>query len=328
MLDYWRQKIYFRLNKKYAGGILPAKILNQTYNEILAEKIEKISIIITTRNRLDAIKKYALNSLAQLKFDWLPYEIIIIDNNSSDGTFSYLQKHYQNHHLVKIYQENKIGASAGRNKGIKVATGNLLVFMDDDCEVDQNWLNRLYRIHTPKNFFVCQGQIYDIVFNELMLREENGKIDFFKTGNIASGNMSIRKKIFDYVSFNENIILYHEDLDLIKQIKIFWPDFPYFVDLQPIKHHRAPSIYRAKNKSYNKKGVWLSVKTYNLAFITEYILKRNLDIDSPFFHWRFFLKEMFFLPIELMLFVYGDLPLLAKTKIKLYRQLNYFRKLL
>jgi len=326
-LFYLPLRTYQWLNQKYDGKTLPIKLQAETLTDILNDKINKISIIITTKNRLEALQKYALASLERLQFETLPYEIIIVDNNSDDDTFPYLQDCCQKNKRLKIFQEKKLGVSAGRNYGISMASGELLMFMDDDCEIDQDWLTRAYQNHCQKNYFLGQGQIYDTVLKKLLLEEKNSQIDFFQS-NMAAGNMSIRKKLFNYVSFNENISFFHEEKDLIGQIKTFWPGFPYFIDRFSIKHHRAPSIYRKTDLSYNKKSIDLSIKMYNLSYLSESTLKRNLNLESPLFNWQFFFKELFFLPLELIFFLHGDLIILLKTKIKLYRQLKYLQNLL
>jgi len=326
-LFYLPQKTYQKLNSKYNGKILPNLLIEKITADILGDRINKISVIITTRNRLDALKNYSLPSLERLNFKALPYEIVIVDNNSNDGTYSYLQEYQKKNSSIKVFQEKKIGSSVGRNKGIENSNGELLVFMDDDCEVDEYWLNRIYRLHCQNKFFVGQGQIYDQEMKELMIKEEGGKIDFFKIGNMAGGNMSVRRKVFDYVSFNENIRFFHEDKDLISQIKIFWPDFSYFIDEFPINHYRAPSEYRNKDGLYTPKSIRLSVKMYNLSYLSEYILRRNLDLDSLSYDLRFILRELFFLPLELF-FVDADILLLLKIKMKSYRQLKRLVSLL
>ncbi|MDD2807216.1 MAG: glycosyltransferase family A protein [Patescibacteria group bacterium] len=319
---YFPFKIYEGLNKKYNKKTLPVDIIKKTTTEIIGDQINKISIIITTRNRLNALKKYALASLEHLQFDTLPYEIIIIDNNSNDGTYIYLQQYAQNNKLLKVFQEKIISISAGRNKGIKMATGELLIFIDDDCEVDPEWLSRLYHKYANGSFFLGQGQIYDTVLKQNLVTNQP------IAGTIAAGNLSIKKKIFDYVHFNQQIIFSHDDTDLIRQIETLWPHFPYFIDQVSIKHHRVPDTHREFNGSYNQKSIKSSVKMYNLSYLSECTLKRNLGVDLPFYDMVFILKELFFLPLELIFFLKGDISLLVGTKIKLYRQLKYLQNIL
>lgn len=59
--------------------------------------------------------------------------------------------------------------------------------------------------------------------------------------------------------------------------------------------------------------------------INKNILRRNLNIDDRFFSYKFWLKEVTFIPLELLLFMKLDLIILLKTKTKIYRQLQTVR---
>jgi glycosyltransferase involved in cell wall biosynthesis len=310
--NYW-------LNKRYPPQVLPLQLKAETINEILNDKITTLSIIITTRNRLSALKNYSLPSLEQLRFNHCPYEIVIIDNNSTDNTATFLKAYAQTNPLIKIGQEKKPGISAGRNRGIQIAHGEILIFIDDDCEVDPLWLDRLYNYHIRKPYFLGQGQIYDLVFKKNLI----GNYPLGET--VAGGNLSIRKKIFDYVSFNEQIIFSHDDTDLIRQIEILWPNYPHFVDETPIKHHRAPSTDREINGNYNSQSLKQSEKMYSLTQLSELTLKRNLDLKIPFLGWHFWLKESIFLLLESVLYRQDHFLIILKTKLKIYRQLKYLK---
>ena len=85
-----------------------------------------VSVIIPTYNRAKLIKRAVDSVLAQTYND---YEIIIIDDGSTDGTQDILKDY---HHSIRyIYKENE-GISATRNRGIKEAKGKYLAFLDSD----------------------------------------------------------------------------------------------------------------------------------------------------------------------------------------------------
>jgi glycosyltransferase involved in cell wall biosynthesis len=84
-----------------------------------------VSVIITTYNRREFVKE-AIESV--LKQDFLDYEIIVVDDGSTDGTKEVLQK-YNNVHF--FYQENQ-GVSRARNQGLKLAQGEFISFLDSD----------------------------------------------------------------------------------------------------------------------------------------------------------------------------------------------------
>jgi len=100
-----------------------------------------ISIIIPTCNQENNLQE-ALISLNQLNYPSELYEVIIINDHSIDNTKNMLQylKHKLKYNLRYTELREKTGISAARNLGIKLAKGELLVFTDDDCLFEANWL--------------------------------------------------------------------------------------------------------------------------------------------------------------------------------------------
>ncbi len=197
----------------------------------------------------------------------------------------------------------------------------MIVLVDDDCQVDTDWLNRIYNYYYQGNFLLGQGQIYDMIYKKNLI------YDAPLIEMISGGNLSLRKKIFNFISFNEQISFFYEERDLLTQIQTFWPEAKYFIDNHSIRHYREPSIYRLGNGAYSDKYLNKTVKMFNLSLITKYILKRNLKIDCPLFFCKFLLKEIIFFPLELFC-IKGDFVLLFETKNKMYKQLKYLRKYL
>ena len=87
-----------------------------------------VSVIIPTFNRKQMLIK-AIESV--LKQSWQVHELLVIDNGSNDGTREDLKKKYPD---VKSNYEDKRGVSAARNKGIRIARGNWIAFLDSDDE--------------------------------------------------------------------------------------------------------------------------------------------------------------------------------------------------
>ena len=319
---YLRHTIYRQLNHPFENYQLPQRVLASLTNQINYGEICKISVIIPTRNRLDALKKYALTILPQVNFDPKKYEVIIVDNSFNDDNFNYLKRckwpdNYQ------IFRSAKPGISRAYNLGLKVATGDIITFLEDDCSVDPDWLNRICHYHQDNQYLFGEGLIYDEVKKTILNQRNNPE----RERNFLDGNMSYRRDIFKFVTFNENIIYGDEGYDLLSQIFVFWPKAAYFYDDVPIKHYRQLSIYRdAGQTEHNRQGKKMLGRMHGLWQADKHCLKRNLNIGSSFFALRFFFKEIFFIPIELFL-VYGHLIWLIKSKIKIYRQLLKIKKL-
>lgn len=105
---------------------------------------EKISIIICTYNR----DKYIYRSLELIAENHFPkdeYEIILINNKSTDNTENECFRFQSNFPEVpfRYFVEQQQGLSYARNRGIAEATGDILVFLDDDSFVKSNYLSNL-----------------------------------------------------------------------------------------------------------------------------------------------------------------------------------------
>ena len=98
-----------------------------------------ISVIIPTYNRLESLKK-CLCSL--LKTDRDDFEIIIVNDASTDGTKEYLNN-LNNPKIKTIHHTENKGVSQSRNDGIKLSQSDIIAFTDDDCEAQDKWLDNL-----------------------------------------------------------------------------------------------------------------------------------------------------------------------------------------
>lgn len=100
-----------------------------------------VSIVVLTRNQLPYTRK-CLESIE--KHTQVPYEIIVVDNGSSDGTTKFLQEwaaQKTNRHLI-LNSEN-LGFAKGNNLGIAKSTGRYVVLINNDVVVTPGWLERL-----------------------------------------------------------------------------------------------------------------------------------------------------------------------------------------
>ncbi|MFA0750249.1 MAG: hypothetical protein SLRJCFUN_000652 [Candidatus Fervidibacter sp.] len=102
-----------------------------------------VSIIILNWNNLRYLRRCVESVFAYTR---QPFELIIVDNGSTDGSRRYLNELVRQHRNVKVVlNERNIGAPAGRNCGLAVAEGDFIVFLDSDTVVTDGWLDRLLR---------------------------------------------------------------------------------------------------------------------------------------------------------------------------------------
>lgn len=103
------------------------------------------SIIIPTLNR-DKFLKLCLLSLVKQNYHQDDYEILVIDNGSTDRTKQVtedISQQNQNHNIRYIY-EPEPGLLSGRHRGALESLGEICIFVDDDIEADPNWLNSIH----------------------------------------------------------------------------------------------------------------------------------------------------------------------------------------
>ena len=117
-----------------------------------------VSVIVSTRNRAH----YLGDSLQALTAQQCrrPYEIVVVDNGSTDGTAALLDEWTRRDLRVVRTSEPRLGLSCGKNAGIKVARAPLLLFTDDDTLVDPRW------IETYLDFFDRRRDDFMIVGNQ------------------------------------------------------------------------------------------------------------------------------------------------------------------
>ncbi len=104
----------------------------------------KVSVILCTFNRCQSLPK-ALESIGASTFPTsVEWEVLVVDNNSSDGTRQVIQDFC--HHYPDRFRytfEPQQGKSHALNMGIRESRGDVLAFMDDDVTVDHLWLQNL-----------------------------------------------------------------------------------------------------------------------------------------------------------------------------------------
>ena len=118
----------------------------------------KISVIIPTYNRVGLLTRQ-LRSLSKQTLSATLFEIIVVNDGSNDGTTDFLEKwSTENRHYHVIHQVNA-GPARARNAGIAMASGEIIAFTDDDCEVHEDWLEIV--LHSMRSEIVgLQGATY------------------------------------------------------------------------------------------------------------------------------------------------------------------------
>jgi glycosyltransferase involved in cell wall biosynthesis len=98
-----------------------------------------ISVLFPTRNRADLLAA-ALESLSRQELPPREFEVLVVDNGSSDHTPAVARAHAERLGNLRYVHEAEPGLHAGRHRGALEARGDILTFADDDIEAAPSWL--------------------------------------------------------------------------------------------------------------------------------------------------------------------------------------------
>lgn len=119
------------------------------------------SIIICTHNRSSNLVN-ALEKLAALDYPRDNYEIIVIDNGSTDDT-SEVVAEASRHESIIYVREERVGLSYARNRGIETAGGAYIAFIDDDAWPEAGWLRKLEEVFKNPNVACAGGKVIPVL---------------------------------------------------------------------------------------------------------------------------------------------------------------------
>lgn len=165
--------------------------------------MQTISIIIPTYNDRVYLEK-TIDTLVGQQPDSFQTEIIVVDNGSTDGTIDFLSKKSS---IICLSETVNLNSPYScRNRGIEIATGNIIVLLDATCVPDKNWLEKGVNFLVNSDAHVVGGnvlfdfegkltaaKVFDALTN-IRMRES------IETRGVAkTANLFIKKRVFDEV---------------------------------------------------------------------------------------------------------------------------------
>jgi len=212
-----------------------------------------ISVCLCTYNRLEMLRNTLDSLLKQQTDGLLSYEIIIVDDGSSDGTKEFLKFISTNIGVnIKCFFEKRAGVAGARNRGVIESRGQWIAFIDDDEIVESNYLQEIFDVAT-KNGADCVGGSLKLLFPsgyETALSgtsrkyfAETTKLGWFQQRynylGPGTGFALVRRALFDQIGFfDTSLKVKGEDQDFFRRARkagyktVFAP--------QAIVHHVIP----------------------------------------------------------------------------------------
>jgi glycosyltransferase involved in cell wall biosynthesis len=247
-----------------------------------------ISIVICTFNQ-DRILRETVASFMDCRSDGIDYELLVVDNNSTDGTRGFTERLAAHDSHLKYIFEPSQGLSYARNSGIRASKGESIVFVDDDVYFSPNWLTALASTLERRVEVACIG-------GKVMLHFDSGQPNWIDDDILwiygitryddherelqfpeipRGGNMAFRRTVFEQIGiFHTSLgrkgknLLSCEDNHLFLRIAKAGMKTIYSPDVQI--SHRIPA-----SKTTRK---WI-LKRYYWEGISE-VAMRQLD-DQP-----------------------------------------------
>ncbi|RKZ48287.1 MAG: hypothetical protein DRR16_31950 [Candidatus Parabeggiatoa sp. nov. 3] len=196
-----------------------------------------LSVIICTYNRADLLKNVLQDVCEQTLAD-SEFEVIVVDNHSTDQTRAVAESFCQRYPNVRYCFEAQQGLSHARNRGWREARGEYLAYLDDDCQIPTQWLTVAKEIIEQHAPIVFGGPYYAFynsakpdwwkddydAYHSMIYADTAGYLEPYQ--DIHGGNLFIQQSILQKVgAFNPQLGMsgqqlgYGEETEL--QMRIF-----------------------------------------------------------------------------------------------------------
>ena len=172
----------------------------------------QFSVIVPTFNRAPSLEKL-INSLDSLEhLENVDLEVVIVDNGSTDATHSVLEREVKRNRVyqLKASDEPRPGKANALNQGLRIATGEFFIIIDDDVVVHSQLLEKHMECYENSRFDALQGKILPGVdlderpADMSRLREYN--IPYIDYGDdcceirgLTGTNMSFKREVYEKV---------------------------------------------------------------------------------------------------------------------------------
>ncbi|MEW6572038.1 MAG: glycosyltransferase family 2 protein [Bacillota bacterium] len=175
-----------------------------------------LSVIICTYNRGKDILSRCLDSLTMQQLPESYFEVIVVDNNSTDATKEIVSAYLNKFGNWRYVFEGSQGLSYARNRGCKEARGSYLVYIDDDTIVPPEYLTKVRDVIVTYEPDIFGGPIYPYYVtrkpkwfkDSYQIRKYEEYSCFSKTCRVTGCNFIIRKELL------ENLGMFDVDLGM------------------------------------------------------------------------------------------------------------------
>lgn len=239
----------------------------------------KVSIIIPFYNTQKYLKR-CLNSIVTQTFR--DYEIILIDDGSTDHSYEIAEKYKHKFNNFKLYKQNNKGVAYARNVGLIMAQGEYIAFVDSDDFIDNNYLNRMVYEALRTNADIVCCNFYWVYNDKVLIKNYiNYKKGIFF--NIEALNMIISDTVMQsylwnklwrrnlFISFNIKFPnMYFEDI--ATSFKMIYYANKVYIMKDPLYYYTQRPESILHNFSFETQNDYL----HSLMIIKKFLVSHNI----------------------------------------------------
>lgn len=189
----------------------------------------KYSLMLPVYNKIECLKKYLSTIINQNIID---YEVIIVDDFSTDGSYEYLKKIEKTCNKLKVYRNNKnMGIGYTRNKLVSYSNGKYLIFVDPDDFIEENLLKELDKYYDLDLDVIRFQNIIEPVGAIQILNEQSKNLHRYSCSptDVITGETALLEWFFGERKINTFPWTYAIKKELFNGVK--YPEVPVLEDL-------------------------------------------------------------------------------------------------
>ena len=218
-----------------------------------------MSVIIPCFNDEDGIWN-TLQSLCEQDYPRDRWELIVVDNSSTDNTYRIAQSFEGRVPSLRVEHESTQGSYVARNRAIRVSRGEILAFVDSDMTVRNSWIRRgVSTINKGCDYVGCRIDIYPSKPPGNLWELHNKRFGFTireyikEKGFAGAGNIFVRRTVFESVGMFDSRLKSRGDVEFGNRVRDAGFKLCYDHD-NPMKHPARSSLqaYWSKNVRIGK----------------------------------------------------------------------------
>lgn len=289
----------------------------------LIEKSPLVSIIVLNYNG----KQYIENCLSSLLHsDFKNYEIIFVDNASTDGSADFVRKHFPKAKIIQT--KTNLGFAEGNNIGARYSTGTYLIFLNNDTQVTPHWIAGMVEsVQSDATVGLCgckvllldRKNVIDVIGGfvcdifgaglnalghlEIDNHQYDGVTEIF---SIVGASLLIKRETFEKIGgFDSSYFLLGEDIDLSWRAQI--AGYKIIVNPSAIVYHKSMGTIKRQEKHSKRAELrFLSERNTLRSLLKNYSLSTLLKV-IPCYLILLLFEMTFFVIAQKVCFVFADI---------------------